>query len=108
MADKVGYGWAGKGYVANMWVKYKLTLEGFNRFWDRQEGKCAGCEEEFAHPTRKEARLGVKPEVDHCHVGGNVRGLLCRRCNDFLGKVRDNQRILARLRDYLAANGEQL
>lgn len=39
--------------------------------------------------------------VDHCHVGGQVRGVLCDDCNVALGLLQDDrQRILAAL-DYL-------
>lgn len=106
--QQVSWGWAGKSYVQHLWIRYKLTLEGFNSYWVLQDGKCSGCKGEFAHPTRKEMRVGLKPEVDHCHKKGNVRGLLCRRCNDFLGKVQDNQDVLRRLQDYLKQNGELL
>lgn len=44
-----------------------------------QKGRCAIC--------------GEKPErlcIDHCHVTGRVRGLLCRRCNFQLGGFGEN------------------
>lgn len=39
--------------------------------------------------------------IDHCHVGGNFRGLLCRECNSALGQFRDNTEVLARVSKYL-------
>jgi Recombination endonuclease VII len=41
--------------------------------------------------------------VDHCHLTGRVRGLLCaRHCNLMLGHARDNTTVLARAIEYLA------
>lgn len=106
--QRVTGGWGGKGYVPNLWIKYKLTLEMFNQFWDFQKGKCAGCESQFSHPTRKDMIFGFRPEVDHDHKTGKVRGLLCRKCNDLLGKIKDNQELLQALDRYLQRNGERL
>jgi hypothetical protein len=39
--------------------------------------------------------------VDHDHATGAIRGLLCRRCNDVLGKVDDDREILRRAMTYL-------
>lgn len=39
--------------------------------------------------------------LDHCHVSGVVRGLLCRNCNWALGKVQDDPVILRALADYV-------
>ena len=39
--------------------------------------------------------------VDHCHSSGNVRGLLCMRCNLLLGKVEENKGIILKLFKYL-------
>lgn len=105
---KVGSGWAGTRtyYCKHIWVRYKLTLEAWQIFWDGQSGKCAGCLEEFAHPLNKSMLIGLKPEVDHCHKTERVRGLLCRRCNDFLGKIQDDQERMQRLVDYLKRNGD--
>ena len=106
MAEKIGWGWAGPQYTAHIWVRYRLTLEKFNDFWHNQEGKCAGCQTDLAHPKLKEIKTGLKPEVDHCHKTGKVRGLLCRRCNDFLGKIQDDRAILLALQEYLKRNGD--
>jgi len=110
--EKVEWGWAPKQFLPQLWIHYKLQQPDYERFWTEQGGKCAGCEVDFAHPLRKEARTGVKPEVDHLHVEDrrcekqDVRGLLCRRCNQFLGKIRDNMDQLQNLLNYLKKHGE--
>lgn len=48
-----------------------------------QGGTCAICQQAME-----------KPCVDHCHVSGAVRGLLCQSCNKGLGFFRDNTKLL--------------
>ena len=48
--------------------KYNLSQEMFTEMYNEQGGKCKLC------PNPIEV-------VDHCHVTGVVRGLLCHRCN---------------------------
>lgn len=44
----------------------------------------------------------VEPmHIDHCHLTGIVRGLLCANCNVALGMVGDNPARLIRLIEYL-------
>lgn len=57
-----------------------------------QGGVCAICFDEPA--TRRLA-------LDHDHLGGSERGLLCTRCNMGLGYFRDSQVILGSAIDYL-------
>ena len=67
---------------------------------------CAICWQAFhgAHPDG----LTGEPQVDHDHDTGEVRALLCRRCNTGLGMFFDNAELLRRaylylhgLRDYV-------
>ena len=41
------------------------------------------------------------PHVDHDHITGKVRGLLCGSCNRALGLIKDNLETLVRLQKYL-------
>ncbi len=47
---------------------------------EAQDGRCGICGEQPGHTLC----------VDHDHVTGRVRGLLCRECNHMLGNARDN------------------
>lgn len=63
--------------------RYGLTSEQVDRMLLDQGGGCAIC---MTHDPGR----GKKWNVDHDHVTGNVRGLLCCRCNFMLGHARDN------------------
>ena len=62
----------------------------------RQDGRCAIC-------CATEAR-----HIDHDHDTGQVRGMLCFRCNAALGQLDDSPDRLRRAADYLEAGVEQL
>jgi len=73
--------------------KYDLTLEGYNKMLSNQNGVCLICEQE----ETKGNQFGVQPlSVDHNHKTGEVRGLLCKRCNTFLGICNDDIPYLSR------------
>lgn len=61
---------------------YGITLEDFDRMLDDQGGGCAIC----GGPPKR-ARLGV----DHNHITGEVRGLLCELCNMGLGHFKTDE-----------------
>jgi hypothetical protein len=76
-------------------VKYDLTPEGYSFLWDRQGGRCAICS-----AILEEIGLnGV--HVDHDHVSGAVRGLLCAKCNRGLGQFSDEPELLRLAADYI-------
>ena len=60
---------------------FGVTKDQYFEMQSRQGGKCAICK-----GTDTPRRLAV----DHDHVTGKVRGLLCRRCNQILGSMEDN------------------
>ena len=80
-------------------AKYKLTEEQFNfLFNDIQRKCCAICRKLLD----KHACC-----IDHCHTSGNVRGILCVRCNNMLGFIEDDENPLdklAKIRSYLEAH----
>ena len=46
-----------------------------------------------------------KPNIDHCHKTGLVRGLLCGHCNNLLGRCNDDVEILKNAVRYLNDRG---
>jgi hypothetical protein len=68
---------------------YGLTIEDYNTIISSQNNCCAMCKKE-------------KPLcIDHHHVSGKVRGLLCRACNLVIGNVYENPAILLAGIEYL-------
>jgi hypothetical protein len=51
--------------------------------FEQQRGCCAICK---VH----QSMLTYSLHVDHCHLTGLVRGLLCARCNSGLATFQDN------------------
>lgn len=75
--------------------RYNLTTEQVRRIYVEQTGLCAIC-----HGTCTKTRLG-RLAVDHDHLTGQVRGLLCIDCNSALGKFHDDPNMLRRAAEYL-------
>ena len=71
---------------------YGITVEEFYRRRDMQGGKCAICNQPPDTP-----RL----YIDHNHVTGAFRGLLCNQCNGALGWFRDNPTVLRAAAEYV-------
>lgn len=72
--------------------RYGLTPEQFDTLWEAQGRVCAIC--------RRPVKVR-RPQVDHDHVTGEVRGLTCKPCNrELLGRYSADD--LRRALDYLA------
>jgi hypothetical protein len=82
-----------RAYV--LWQKYGMTVQEFDNQYDEQRGLCAICFEKMA-----------RVNIDHDHVSGLRRKLLCTRCNAGLGMFRDSIRLLSRAIVYLEDYGK--
>jgi hypothetical protein len=74
-----------------------------------QDHCCAICrisDQEVA--KKKHYGIPVRLAVDHDHVTGTVRGLLCNHCNLMIGHALDRQHILIAGADYLRTRVEDL
>lgn len=76
---------------------YNMTLDEYNIMFDNQKGACLCC-------GIHQSKIGRVLNVDHCHVTGKVRGLLCNKCNSALGFVNDNIQTLNNMIEYLTIN----
>ncbi len=85
--------------------KYGVHPNEFNQKLKEQNYVCAICEEPETskHYITKEAK---KLSQDHCHSTGKMRGLLCTRCNHFLGRVNENIELLEKMIAYLIKHKE--
>ena len=74
-------------------MRYGLTPEDCERMLAEQDGVCPICK-----------RSGDTPKwwhVDHNHETGEVRGLLCSRCNRTIGAFEDRADLLLAAYNYL-------
>jgi hypothetical protein len=63
-----------------------------------QDNKCLCCSEDLKF---KGAGQKNTTHVDHCHSTGKVRGLLCGRCNQMIGHVNEDVKILEGMIRYI-------
>ena len=71
-----------------------MTVDRYNEMSLSQKGKCLIC---GVH----QKDLKQKLSVDHNHATGEVRGLLCYRCNLMVGNVECNSDIIERVHLYI-------
>lgn len=77
---------------------YGITLEQYRALEIQQQGECRICGNPETEVTNgKSQRLSV----DHDHVTGMVRGLICRNCNRGMGTLNDDPVYLRRCAEYL-------
>ena len=81
----------------NLPTKYGITSADFATMLLQQSGKCACCGLQFVMEGAKSER----PCVDHNHTTGEVRALLCGRCNLAAGNVLDSSERAQQLAEYL-------
>jgi hypothetical protein len=72
---------------------YGITLEEYDAKLAEQGGACAVC--------GREPRPDISLHVDHDHVTGAIRGLLCFRCNVAIGLISEDRNNLAAIERYL-------
>jgi hypothetical protein len=73
---------------------YGIDLETYHRMLAQQNKRCKIC-----HTHQEDLKRAMC--VDHDHITGKVRGLLCDTCNRSLGLLKDNVNTLMRAVDYL-------
>lgn len=70
-----------------------MTMEEYDIRLKAQGGACAVC--------RRAPAVDELLHVDHDHVTGKIRDLLCFGCNAGLGNMNDNPKLLRIAADYL-------
>lgn len=80
---------------------YGITLEQYDKMVEVQNGLCYIC----GQPETQLFRGVIKRlSVDHNHTTGQIRKLLCDRCNTGMGKFEDNIELLNKVIQYLLEN----
>lgn len=82
--------------------RYKLSLDEYINLLEQQNHVCAICGQP-EHIKHRDGRT-FDLSVDHCHVTGRVRGLLCRKCNSLLAYCKEDVVILQAAVCYLQEN----
>jgi hypothetical protein len=77
--------------------EYGMTYEEYNQQLEKQGGVCAICK----NPPRGKGRTASILHVDHNHLTGIRRGLLCFPCNAGLGNMQDDPSLLRLAAEYL-------
>lgn len=78
----------------NLIKQYGITLEEYDKILLEQGNKCKICGK-----SKEDSKVSLC--VDHNHVTGKIRGLLCISCNTALGGFKDNINILRKAIEYL-------
>lgn len=66
--------------------KFGITLDDYDKMFESQKGVCAICAEKETFTVKGRIHSLA---VDHDHATGEIRGLLCRACNQMLGLSKD-------------------
>lgn len=74
-------------------AKYGLTVEDYELLLEAQDHRCAGCGKRFS--------IARPAHIDHDHVTGRVRGLLCSPCNVLIGYLHDSAELLRKLSNHI-------
>ena len=72
---------------------YGISVELYERLILEQNNLCKIC--------KKPNSNGRDLSIDHCHITGKVRGLLCNNCNVALGLLKENILVLEEAIRYL-------
>ena len=81
--------------VRRQWKLYEITQEQYDKMFEQQHGVCYIC---FSPPNRQ----GLN--IDHDHITGRVRGLLCWFCNKYIVCGPNTPELLARAIEYLKSD----
>jgi hypothetical protein len=76
---------------------YGISLEEVNILLEEQNYRCAICGTDGEENLR-----GL--HIDHSHKTGNVRGILCHKCNTALGLFQDDVDVMFKAIKYLGEN----
>lgn len=79
--------------------EFNLTIEQYDNMSLKQLGLCAVCKQPETQVYRSSGRVRSLA-VDHCHITGKIRKLLCGNCNAALGMLKENSKTIQSLLEY--------
>ena len=87
-----------RGWDYHLKRRYGITVDDYNRMLASQDGHCALC---TLYPDATHERFCV----DHDHITGKIRGILCKFCNSKLGWYEARKTQIARYLDNHTCQG---
>ena len=91
-------------YQKSILREYNLSWNHYLELLEKQQFSCAICKKNLVVPGQGEYNGDDTAVVDHNHDTGEVRGLLCRKCNKALGCFLDSSVIIREALTYLEGN----
>lgn len=85
---------------------YGITIDQYQDMLKEQNNLCAVCDNKESIINVKSNKV-QKLSVDHDHITGKVRGLLCTACNKGLGLLKDDPDIVLKGYNYLIKHKEE-
>ena len=82
-----------------MTERRKAYPQHVRQVWERS--KYGICKEDLGEQVCSICGSKERLHIDHCHITGNVRGLLCHYCNIGIGMFKDKPELLLKAIDYL-------
>lgn len=89
-------------FNATLVSRYGITANDAKEMLRKQLGLCSnrGCGTRLTFDVKRGDPS--RAQVDHCHKTGNVRGILCRRCNTGASIIEKNENVYLGLLEYLS------
>ncbi len=78
----------------NIRRKYGLSSDQYQSLLIEQDSKCTIC-------GTKQEDFKRKLSVDHDHITGQIRGLLCFKCNSAIGLLNDDPELIKKAYKYI-------
>jgi hypothetical protein len=93
LSTEKGAGTIRRGHLRR---KYRIDPQTYTELLASQGNRCKIC----GVDSNQDSRAGYFV-IDHNHATGDIRGLLCTKCNALLGLALDREDILDKARQYL-------
>ena len=84
---------------------YGINVDTYLLMIKEQGNICFLCEKEFESNFKEVGK--IYPCIDHCHLTGKIRKLLCSNCNTALGLIKENKKTLKNMIKYIVQHNEK-
>ena len=79
-----------KEFARTLGISFEKLESWYKKQWMKQQAQCAMCGGVFGEEV-----------IDHNHVTGKLRGLLCKNCNTGIGMLKDSSELCIKASKYL-------